>query len=510
MAKLYLNNQEITPSLENRYFLNKEVVNGKLVNPATFGPLEDISFVGNYGLYFINSYNDDLQTADLSNLSIVFGTGGCGSMFQGCTNLTSVDLSNLEIVSGDSSCSYMFQGCTSLTNINLDKFVLMKERQACYSMFYNCTSLTSIDLHNLLFIRGNGNNGQPCRGMFQYCTSLEEVDLSGLISISNGGCCLDMFTGCTNLSKIRFDSLSILDDPFTYTFSGCSSLISIAFPELIRSNSSFSSSFRYCSSLKHIYFPSLHENSLSSNNCFKTMLSGLTDVTVHLPFNFNPIDPDKIYDITTLSGYPNFGGTNTILVFDQVQPLRHIIDLDNISEVNIDSELQNILAGMLLTSIINNKYSIVLKWSKLNKIKGNYGCQSMFYNCTGLTDIDLRSLQYISGMNSCYQMFCGCTKLTEVNFPSLEYVTGSSACYGMFWNCINLNSISFPALNTNSFGSEYINQFNHLLYQVAGCTIHFPSNLNPQTGCTTISSLTGYPNFGGTNTVLVYDLPATN
>jgi hypothetical protein len=79
----------------------------------------------------------------------------------------------------------------------------------------------------------------------------------------------------------------------------------------------------------------------------------------------------------------------------------------------------------------------------------------------------------------------------------------------MFINCQNLTSVSFPALTSASFGS-YKNQFSNMIQNVTGCTIHFPSNLDPQGGSTVISSLTGYPSFSGTNTVLAFDLPSTN
>lgn len=72
-----------------------------------------------------------------------------------------------------------------------------------------------------------------------------------------------------------------------------------------------------------------------------------------------------------------------------------------------------------------------------------------------------------------------------------------------FESCVNLTTLSFPALTSTSFGS-YTNQFDGLMSAVTGCTIHFPSNLQA-----TIATLDGYPDFGGTNTVLAFDLPAT-
>jgi len=123
-------------------------------------------------------------------------------------------------------------------------------------------------------------------------------------------------------------------------------------------------------------------------------------------------------------------------------------------------------------------------------------CNKMFYGCTSLTDIDMDKLCRING-NYCFAyMFSGCTGLTSVEFPSLARVEATGALQYMFQNCTNLTSISFPNL-------YYVNvnaQFSNLVNGITGCTIHFPSNLQA-----TMSSWT----FGGTNTVVSFDLPQT-
>lgn len=144
----------------------------------------------------------------------------------------------------------------------------------------------------------------------------------------------------------------------------------------------------------------------------------------------------------------------------------------------------------------------------LTTISGNYGMSSAFYNCTGLTSVDLSALTTISGNSGLGTAFFGCTRLTSVVLSALTTLSASGGMSYTFRNCTGLISVSFPALKSNSFGSV-INQFANMLSGVTGCTIHFPSNLDPQTGSTVISSLSGYPNFGGTNTVLAFDLPAT-
>jgi hypothetical protein len=98
----------------------------------------------------------------------------------------------------------------------------------------------------------------------------------------------------------------------------------------------------------------------------------------------------------------------------------------------------------------------------------------------------------------------GSTSLTSVNLSSLKIVTGNSCFRYAFQGCTSLTTLSFPALESTSFGS-YTNQFNNMLQGVTGCTVHFPSNLQSVIG--SWSDVTN--GFGGTNTTVSFDLPAT-
>ena len=150
--------------------------------------------------------------------------------------------------------------------------------------------------------------------------------------------------------------------------------------------------------------------------------------------------------------------------------------------------------------------------SSLTTVFGSYGLEYAFQSHKG--SVDLSSLESITGISGCRFLFSNKhyvdnnNHFTTFTFTKLKTITASSALSNAFASCPYLTSIYFPALLSTSFGS-YINQFNSLLSGVTGCTIHFPSNLDPTGGSTVISSLSGYPNFGGTNTVLAFDLPAT-
>lgn len=103
---------------------------------------------------------------------------------------------------------------------------------------------------------------------------------------------------------------------------------------------------------------------------------------------------------------------------------------------------------------------------------------------------------------SCFYSFCnGQTEVTEVHFPKLYRTQGSSAWdyafQGMGSNKLHLY---FNAFNSTYASSNVSNMGTRMLSGTTGATLHFPSNLSG-----TITS-----NFGGTNTVRLFDLPATS
>ncbi len=144
--------------------------------------------------------------------------------------------------------------------------------------------------------------------------------------------------------------------------------------------------------------------------------------------------------------------------------------------------------------------------SALESVAMYYTCRNMFSN-SALSSIDFSSLESISGTNTFNNAFSSCLYLTSISFPKLDSITASDAFYQAFVSS-GIMSISFGALKSTSFGSN-TDQFRDMLSGVTDCMIHFPMNLNPALGSTVISSLTGYPDFGGTHTQLSFDLPAT-
>ena len=142
--------------------------------------------------------------------------------------------------------------------------------------------------------------------------------------------------------------------------------------------------------------------------------------------------------------------------------------------------------------------------SSLTTISGVYSCQQMFQRCENIVGLDLSVLTSITMQYGCYAMFTECYSLTTVNFCSLTILTSNRALYSMFSGCRSLTTLSFPSLTPSSFGSQ-TSQFNSMLSGVTGCTVHFPSNIQTKIG--SWSDVTN--GFSGTNTTVLFDLPAT-
>lgn len=146
-----------------------------------------------------------------------------------------------------------------------------------------------------------------------------------------------------------------------------------------------------------------------------------------------------------------------------------------------------------------------LSMPSLTSVTGSYAMANMLSGCTSLTSLDLSSLTTISTSRGLNRICENCSQLQNVNLSSLTNINAQFCMGAAFADCTSLSTLSFPALTSSSFGS-YTDQFNNMLGGVTGCTVHFPSNLQSIVGNWTMF-ING---FGGTNTTILFDLPATS
>lgn len=141
-----------------------------------------------------------------------------------------------------------------------------------------------------------------------------------------------------------------------------------------------------------------------------------------------------------------------------------------------------------------------LDLSNLISVSGSQTFGYAFGYCTNLTEINLSNLTTVNGANVLYNMFEN-SGVINVTFDKLSTVNGSRAMGNMFSNCKNLKSLSFPSLNSNSFNDNN-NIFERMLYNVDGCTVHFPFAIKKVIGDWE-DVISG---FDGDNTIILFDL----
>lgn len=183
---------------------------------------------------------------------------------------------------------------------------------------------------------------------------------------------------------------------------------------------------------------------------------------------------------------------------------RDVIDgvykIPEVTSFSLPSNATNVGPNALAYAFHSCQSLTSVDLSSLTKVSGEDAFYEAFYNCTALTSVDLSSLTTLSGRNALAYAFDVCTALTSVDFSSLTTVSGYHALSNTFSRCNSLTSLSFPALTVSGlqYGSS---QFDNMLYGVTGCTVHFPAAVQAK-----IEAMYEYPNFGGTNTTVLFDL----
>lgn len=180
-------------------------------------------------------------------------------------------------------------------------------------------------------------------------------------------------------------------------------------------------------------------------------------------------------------------------------PYLQYFDAPNLETVSGGSALYNAFMDTDLQSAY---------FPKLKSVTGNGTFTYAFSSCP-LSDVYFPKLETINGsatFNRAFGVNEGETNyLHNVEFPALRILKGTAPLRYLFAYRTGLQTVSFPSLNSDSFGSLKT-QFDNMLIGIDGCTVHFPSNLQSVIG-TWASVQNG---FGGTNTIVSFDLDPTS
>lgn len=291
-SKLYIGDSQATPSI----VVEKQVPmplsiqkivdsNGKLVSGfSNVFPLpENVKNIDMYGLAYLYKNNKTIT-------NINFGGFNKG------INLTE---------------NYSLQGCfesSSIVSCDMSNIVSATGLYTMNSLFQSCSSLVSVNLSNLKIV-----TTQQC--IFQY-SSIQNVNLDSLEEININ--CTSWFFGATNIEILNLPSLKKVKDwGMSNWFNSCYSIKNVYLPalEIIEGEYALGNTFSNCTKLENVYFGGIKTSTLLNNiKAFAKLFGSLAGsqapngCTLHLPSNFDPSNPDKTFDITTLDGYPTFGG----------------------------------------------------------------------------------------------------------------------------------------------------------------------------------------------------------
>lgn len=230
---------------------------------------------------------------------------------------------------------------------------------------------------------------------------------------------------------------------------------------------------------------------ITKYNCTVDNFIGNTDLSHKLLFPTNPTSLvfSGVMDIDNYALYYKFCNYNSIT---------------SVSFASLRSVTGDHALGRAFYCPNNNGSITSVSLPKLKTITGRDALHGTFTGQASLTSLSLPELITASGSYCLAELCSYCQNLVSVSLPKLEDIQNYYVLYEAFANTA-LTSLSFPALKSTSFGDTTTTQFNSMLYGVNGCTVHFPSNLQSIIG-SWASVIAG---FGGTNTTVLFDLPAT-
>lgn len=270
---------------------------------------------GGGGIAFRSETEDGKLENDIKNFKLPssitdLGDNALAGIFYKSTSLETVNLSSVKKISGDNVFNKAFDGCSNLKKIDLSGLTEFPSGKNFQTIMTSNTmsSLEEVDFSSVESI--DLSNGLSA--LF-YNKKIKKINLSSLKTVTGKGA-LNGFLGNADIREINLNSLeSVIDETGMSSFlAGNANLEEVRFPSLRQlGRNSLQVAFYQCTSLKRVYFNVLGiDPSYSvSSSCFNNLLGGCSGVVLH----FAAAAEQKI---STLSGYPNFGGTDTVVLFD--------------------------------------------------------------------------------------------------------------------------------------------------------------------------------------------------
>lgn len=220
-----------------------------------------------------------------------------------------------------------------------------------------------------------------------------------------------------------------------------------------------------------------------TNTTLKETFNGCTTIT--------SVDMSSITEINGADVLENFCNNCTNLTS---------VDLSGVTTINGSGAMDYAFSNTSITGVDLSSLQTISSSAMTNTFK----------DCPNISSIDLSSLTTLASgvsLNGTFSLSNNPTSplpLTSVTFTSLATVNSTAPMRNIFAKRDGL-TINFPAFNSNTFGvmTTYLD---NIVSGAVGCTVHFPSNMQ-----SIIGNWSSVQNgFGGTNTTVLFDLPATS
>jgi len=299
---------------------------------------------------------------------------------------------NLDV--GPVAFYYTFNRNTGVTSTGLSTLINVQNAYCFYYTFYHCDNLTNPELQNLQTAAGAYT--------FYYCfaySGIEVADLDNLTTINGTYAFADTFAYCASLREVKISKLTTINGTSAMAgcFQNCTALESVSFDSLETLPIALVNYMFKSSGIQHLYFPALKQITGTAPTSTNAMLNGVSGCTVHLP--------------VSMAGSVSvnmFGGTNTILLFDQGEVVTVNITIpsnvtgiivqgqyfnvsDSVVPVEVDPTetielyaFSNDDSGRLFTAVIPAEdYVIDLdngNYTTTSLVCSNYNVSSQYYN----------------------------------------------------------------------------------------------------------------------------------
>ena len=379
-----------------------------------------------------------INTSEVTNM---------GSMFNGCSSLTSLDLSgfNTDKVTDMNS---MFEGCSSLGNLVVSSFNTENVTDM-NSMFEGCSRLMSLDVNSF-----KTENVTDMSSMFEDCSRLWSLNVGGFntakVTDMEG-----MFEGCSNLTSLDvsgFNTEKVTD--MEGMFDGCSNLTTILCGnDWNKTEPTSTDMFKGCTKL-------VGGNGTAFDDSHTDATYARPDGTEGNPGYFTA--PSPVYAALSLDG------TTLTFYYDTQRSTREGAKYDLNSDANnpgwyIDGKYANVTNVIFDASFKDARPTSTCHWfyemKNLTSIQGMKenlntsevtNMKGMFLGCYGLTSLDVSGFNTgkVTDMN---YMFRNCSSLTTI-ICNNDWNRSSLTSTNMFSGCTKLkggNGTTYDADNTN-------------------------------------------------------------